>query len=94
MDYFLLNFSGVQFHYTMSRVKKRFINCPYPIAYTGAWILYLLSFAKVDFREKVQRLCEPRTFSYEDAKRDFGYKPRTFQEGIVQEVKDYINEKY
>lgn len=75
-------------------VKKRFINCPYPIAYTGAWILYLLSFAKVDFREKVQRLCEPRTFSYEDAKRDFGYKPRTFQEGIVQEVKDYINEKY
>ena len=39
--------------------------------------------------KKVQRLCEPRVFSYEDAKRDFGYSPRTFQDGIMGEVKEY-----
>lgn len=74
-------------------VQKQFISCPYPIAYAGALTLYLLSFTKIDFREKVQRLCEPRTFNYDDARRDFGYSPRTFQEGVVQEVKDYLNGK-
>ena len=74
-------------------VERSFISCPFQVAYAGAWMLYLISFSKIDYREKVQRLCEPRIFSYEDAKRDFGYSPRTFQEGIIQEVKDYLNEK-
>lgn len=74
-------------------VKRQFISCPYSIAYFGAWTLYLLTLTKFDFRERVQRLCEPRVFSYEEAKRDFGYSPMTFEEGIVQEVRDYLNEK-
>jgi nucleoside-diphosphate-sugar epimerase len=69
--------------------KVKFISCPFLIAYVGAWGLYLMSFTKKDYREKVQRLCEPRVFSYEVAKRDFGYKPRTFNVGIADEVKEY-----
>jgi nucleoside-diphosphate-sugar epimerase len=69
--------------------KVKFISCPFVIAYAGAWVVYCCSFGKMDYREKVQRLCEPRTFSFEDAARDFGYKPLTFEEGIIDEVKQY-----
>lgn len=73
--------------------KVRFISCPFWIAYFGAWIVFLLTFTKKDYREKVQRLCEPRVFSYDEAKLAFGYSPRTFQNGIVDEIKQY-KEKY
>lgn len=69
--------------------KVRFVSCPFPIAYAGAWVLYWLTLKKKDYREKVQRLCEPRVYPHDEAKRDFGYAPRTFQVGIVNEVEDY-----
>lgn len=69
--------------------KVKFISCPYWIAYSGAWVVYVLTFKKKDYREKVQRLCEPRVFSHEEATKAFGYSPRIFQVGIVDEVKQY-----
>ena len=69
--------------------KVHFLSCPFPVAYVGAWILYVMTIKKIDYREKVQRLCEPRVYSYDDAKQDFGYTPRTFREGIVSEVNEY-----
>lgn len=69
--------------------KVCFISCPFWLAYVGAWLVFLISFKKKDYREKVQRLCEPRVFSHEEATSAFGYSPRTFQEGIVDEVKQY-----
>ena len=74
-------------------VKRSYLNVPYPIAYGGAWLLYLISFDKFDFREKVQRLCETRTFSHEEAARDFGYAPMTFPEGIREEVSMYMKSR-
>ncbi len=74
-------------------VNRKYISCPYWIAYAGAWLIYLLSFTRIDYREKVQRLVEPRVYGYEDAAKDFGYTPRTFQEGIVDEVKQYLEMK-
>lgn len=73
--------------------KVRFINCPYFLAYSGAWLLYLITFTKKDFREKVQRLCETRVYSHNEAKIAFAYCPRTFREGIVEEVECYIKHK-
>lgn len=73
--------------------KVKFISCPYWIAYSGAWILYLVSFGRIDYREKVQRLCEPRVYSHQEATRDFGYEPRTFQEGVKNEVAEYLKKK-
>lgn len=58
--------------------KVKFISCPFPIAYGGAWLVYLLSLKKIDYREKVQRLCEPRAFAHEEAAQAFGYNPITF----------------
>ncbi len=69
--------------------KVRFVSCPFPIAYAGACFLYFVTLKKKDYREKVQRLCEPRVYPHDDAKRDFGYTPRIFQVGIVDEVKEY-----
>lgn len=73
--------------------KVHFISCPFAIAYFGACVLYYLTRRKKDYREKVQRLCEPRAYSHEAARNDFGYDPVSFEEGIVNEVKQYLAEK-
>ena len=64
------------------------------VAYAGAWVLYFLSFTKVNFKEKVQRLVEPRAFSHELASNDFGYSPMSFEEGIEKECNEYLHHKY
>lgn len=73
--------------------KVQFVSCPYFLAYPGAWFVYGVTFGKMDFREKVQRLCEPRAYSHDTATRDFGYAPMTFREGIVDEVREYLERK-
>lgn len=70
--------------------KMRFVSVPFWIAYSGAWAVFLVSFGKIDFREKVQRLCEPRVYPHEEATRDFGYSPRTFRSAIGDEVREYL----
>ncbi len=70
--------------------KMRFVSVPFPVAYGGAWLVYLLTAGKKDFREKVQRLCEPRVYPHEEATRDFGYEPRTFRSAIGDEVREYL----
>lgn len=70
-------------------VKNVFISCPYPIAYVGACILYRLSLKRLDMREKVQRLVEPRAYGHEAATRDFGYDPVEFSVGVMEEIEMY-----
>lgn len=72
--------------------KVHFFSVPFPIAYAGAVAIYGLSGGKIDYREKVQRLCEPRAYSHEKATRVFGYAPRSFQQGIVDEIYAYHQE--
>ena len=74
-------------------VKNAFVSVPFPIAYAMAWVLYVVTFGKADFRERVQRLVEPRVFSYEDAAADFGYNPVPFEEGVKAEVEEYLAAK-
>lgn len=71
-------------------VKNTFVSVPFPIAYGLAWVLYLATLGKKDFREKVQRLVEPRTFDHTDATHDFGYRPLPFEEGVKGEVEEYL----
>lgn len=71
-------------------VKNKFVSVPFSIAYGLAWMLYLVTIGKKDFREKVQRLVEPRTFDYSDAAQDFGYNPLPFEEGVKSEVEEYM----
>jgi len=72
----------------------RFLSVPYWIAISGAWALFLVSFTKVDYREKVQRLVEPRAYPHDDATRDFGYDPVDFREGVWGEVAAYLARKH
>lgn len=74
-------------------VKNTFISCPFPVAYIGAWCLYVLTLGKKDYREKVQRMVEPRTYPHEEAKEDFGYNPSVFAEGIKDEIRLYKESK-
>lgn len=69
--------------------EVHFFSVPFPIAYAGACVLYALTLKKIDYRERVQRLCEPRIFSHEEAERDFGYSPRNFEDGVAVEVEEY-----
>lgn len=69
--------------------KTRFLNVPFRFAYAGAWCVFIVSFGKSDFREKVQRLCENRAYPHTEAAEAFGYQPRTFREGIIREIKEY-----
>lgn len=73
--------------------EVKFINCPYIIAYIGSWIIYLITLTKKDYREKVQRLCEDRIFSHEEATIAFNYNPMSFEDGIKEEIKMYIQNK-
>lgn len=70
--------------------EVRFFSVPFHIAYGGAVLLYFISLCKIDFREKVQRLCEPRIFKHHDAKEAFGFSPISFDEGIKFEVSEYM----
>lgn len=71
-------------------VKNTFVSVPFPIAYGLAWVLYLATLGQKDFREKVQRLVEPRTFDHTDATHDFGYRLLPFEEGVKGEVEEYL----
>lgn len=74
---------------TKLEVKNTFINVPFCLAYSGSWLIFLLSLGKLDYREKVQRLVEPRIFSHELATKDFGYNPLSFEEGINAEIQEF-----
>ena len=67
-------------------VKNTFISVPSGIAYLGAWIVYILTFKKKDYREKVQRMVEPRAYSHEKAANDFNYSPHEFKDGVKEEI--------
>lgn len=54
-------------------------------------MLKLATLGKIDYIEKVQRMSEDRSFSCEEAVKDFGYTPLSFQEEINAEVKEYIH---
>lgn len=70
--------------------KTIFISVPLSFGVLLARILKLATLGKSDYIEKVQRMGEDRSFSHEEAIRDFGYSPLPFEEGIKAEVKEYL----
>lgn len=69
--------------------KRTFIYVPYPLAYFGGVVLYLISLKKIDLREKIQRMVEPRAYSHELAYVELGYEPIAFANGLKREVHEY-----
>ena len=73
--------------------KNVFVPIPFWMATSGAWALFLLTIGRVDLREKIQRMVEPRAYSHAEAKRDFGYCPANFEDGIHDEIAEYLRSR-
>lgn len=73
--------------------KTHFVSVPFWFAYFGSLIVYALTFTKIDYRERVQRLVEPRAYSHEEAVKDFNYAPIAFKDGLKGEVDEYVKRK-
>lgn len=73
--------------------KNIFFSVPFPFAYLSASLIWLLTGGRIDYREKVKRLVEPRAFSHDEATKDFCFMPMTFKEGIGTEIEMYLKNK-
>jgi len=73
--------------------KTIFISVPLGLGVFMARVLKIISIGKIDYVEKVQRMGEDRNYSHEEATKDFGYKPMTFEEGISIEVRQYLEKR-
>ena len=71
--------------------KTIFVSVPLTVGIFLARIVKFLSIGNIDLVEKIQRMTENRSYSHEDAMRDFDYRPMSFQEGIKIEVKQYYD---
>lgn len=67
----------------------KFFSVPLWLGVLIAQIVKLLTFNKLDFVERVQRMGENRSFLHQDAKKDFGYSPIRFEDGLKSEVIEY-----
>lgn len=77
-----------------SKLNKKIliIHIPVKVSYYLVSLLQILPFFPIN-SEQVLRMQEDKDFSYEKAKKDFGYNPVSFEEGIVNEIQEYINSK-
>ncbi len=69
--------------------KVLLINVPMPIAVLIVKFLYKVTFGKFDYREKLFRLTENRSFDHNEISWCFGYKPRSFELGVHELTKEY-----
>lgn len=73
--------------------NNTFINVPMPIASFGANMLYILSFKRLDIREKLFRLSENRAFEHTAISEELGYSPKPFEYWIGFLADEYLKEK-
>jgi nucleoside-diphosphate-sugar epimerase len=69
--------------------KTRFISFPLWFGVFLARLIKVISFGKIDYVERVQRMSEDRSFSHQEATEDFGYQPESFEQGIEREINEY-----
>lgn len=67
--------------------KVIFINVPFCFAKICVNSVYLLSFGKIDYREKLDRLTENRAYDHDAITEELGYFPHSFEERLRQMVK-------
>ncbi|MGB7604957.1 MAG: NAD-dependent epimerase/dehydratase family protein [Lutisporaceae bacterium] len=70
--------------------KTIYISVPLGLGIFMARCLKTLTLGKVDYIERVQRMGEDRSFPHEAARKDFGYSPKPFAEGLKPEIKEYL----
>lgn len=80
------------FQMISDNLNKRTIYISVPLGFGVflAKLTRLFTLGKLDYVEKVQRMGENRSYPNDEARRDFNFKPMSFEEGIQIEVKQYI----
>lgn len=73
--------------------KNVIVKIPLSISILVAKIYNAINKKAIISVEQVLRMQEDKDFSYESAAKDFNYCPVSFEEGIIGEVKEYINNK-
>lgn len=73
--------------------ERTFVSVPLKLGVILARILKVLSLRKIDYVERVQRMGENRSYPHDDAERDFNFNPMSFDEGIREEVRQYLQLK-
>lgn len=71
--------------------KTKFINIPFPFANACVLLVYLLSFKKIDYREKLNRLTEDRAYPNDIFKVELGFNPKPFSERVLPLIKQINN---
>ena len=70
--------------------KTIFVSVPLGFGVVLAKIAKVLTVGKINYIERVQRMGEDRSYPHAEAKKDFNYKPMSFEEGIQIEVNQYL----
>jgi len=65
--------------------KRVFVRIPFGLALLAGYAGEVIPNGLLD-TEKVKRLLEDKTFSYDEAAGDLGFTPRPFEEGIILEI--------
>ncbi|MDI9389155.1 MAG: hypothetical protein QM441_08000, partial [Synergistota bacterium] len=81
---------------TVSRALGRrnlFVKVPLGVSILGARLYNALTRRPIITVEQVLRMQEDQAFDWRDAARAFGYSPRSFEEGIAGEVREYLESR-
>ena len=71
--------------------KTRVIKIPISLSILAARIYNTLFKNAIITVEQVMRMQEDKSFSHEVASKDFGYDPLSFEEGIHEEIREYLS---
>lgn len=74
----------------LSKGRNVIVKVPLSLSILGAKLYNAVSRNPVISVEQVLRMQEDKAFDFMDAARDFGYAPLSFEEGIVEEVREYL----
>jgi len=70
-----------------------FIKIPYVISILGAVLYNAISPSAKISVEQVMRMNEERNFSYDSAAADFGFNPSSFDDGVAEQIRQYLETK-
>lgn len=74
--------------------KTKFVNVPLGLGVFMARCLKVATLGHVDYKEKIQRMGEDRSFPHTAAKEDFGYSPIDFEQGLNIEIDEYLETNF
>lgn len=70
--------------------KTMYISVPLKLGVLITQVVNVLTFGKINYIEKMQRMGEDRSYSHSNATKDFNYNPISLEKGLHTEVQEYL----